>query len=41
MLKSTPKYEDTLLNNHVIPLLQGAGVIVDNIKICVRSVYIE
>ncbi|MDD1505831.1 hypothetical protein PVA17_24255 [Lysinibacillus sp. CNPSo 3705] len=37
--KVCPKYEDTLLNNHVIPLLQGAGVNVDDLKICVRSVY--
>ncbi|MEB2280213.1 hypothetical protein LAV73_09420 [Lysinibacillus xylanilyticus] len=33
--KVCPKYEDTLLNNHVIPLLQGAGVNVDDLKMTV------
>ncbi|MFJ8104082.1 hypothetical protein [Lysinibacillus sp. NPDC096212] len=37
--KVCPKYEDTLLNNHVIPLLQGARINIDDLKICVRSVY--
>lgn len=39
LIASFLKYEDTLLNNHVIPLLQGAGVNTDDLKICVRNVY--
>lgn len=31
--KVCPKYEDALLNNHVIPLLQGARVNIDDLYV--------
>ncbi len=31
--------EDILLNNHVLPLLQGAGANTEKLQVCVRDVY--
>ena len=30
--------EDILLNNHVLPLLRGAGANIDQLQVCVRNI---